>query len=129
MTQGWNLQGVQRIRFDALNSWWLNKIDFFQYLNANSLQIEELLITDLIQNGNCSIYFYVWKKIVFFIFQKSIFYNWEKSTVASIQKGIQRKWAYHLEAHLNRSQNMLKDLWNHSWKVSQMNYMSEKCCG
>ena len=30
------------ITFDALNSWWMNKIDFFQYLNANSIQTEEL---------------------------------------------------------------------------------------
>ena len=68
----------------------MNKIDFFQCLNANSIQNEELQITNLIQNDNLDIDFYVWKKIVFLIFQKSIFYNCEKSTVASIQKEIQR---------------------------------------
>ena len=67
------------------------QIWFFQCLNANSIQNEELQITNLIQKDNCNIDFYVWKKLVFLIFQKSIFYNCEKSTVGSVQKGIQRK--------------------------------------
>ena len=79
------------ITFDALNSWWMNRNDFFQCLNANSIQIEELWITNLIQNDNCNTDFYVWKKSVFFIFEKSIFYNRGKSAVASTKKRIQRK--------------------------------------
>ena len=69
----------------------MNKNYFFQCLNANAIQNEELQTTNLIQNDNCNIDFYVWKKLVFLIFQKSIFYNCEKSTVGWVQKGIQRK--------------------------------------
>ena len=67
------------------------KNDFFQCLNENLIQTEELWITNLIQSKNCNIDSYAWKKLLFLIFEKSIFYNCEKTTVASIQKGIQRK--------------------------------------
>ena len=67
------------------------KNDFYQCLNENLIQAEELWITNLVQSKNWNIDSDAWKKLIFLIFEKSIFYNCEKTTVTSIQKGMQRK--------------------------------------
>ena len=46
---GWTAN-LSTFAFNALNSWWMTQTDFFQLLNANSIQIEELMIASSIQN-------------------------------------------------------------------------------
>ena len=41
LSTGWTAN-LWTVAFIALNNWWMNQIDFFQLLNANSIQIEVL---------------------------------------------------------------------------------------
>ena len=63
----WTLN-LWTIAFNALNSWWINKMSFFQLPIANSDQSEGLKIANSIQNENCHVYFCVWKNKVTLIF-------------------------------------------------------------